>query len=214
MNKYILIQKYLGKIIEKRRLLNNPDASILLQIIDKNQADRLEKLLQELEPKITNFPNIFKIESELNNIENPDDRFDDMIAELRGAWLLNDRGYTNITYLKTQHDFSCTKNSEEYGVEIEFIRGPNFKGQKRIAPDSDLAYKLNAELVLNKLKDKIVDGFSQIPKNRKRIVIAITNDLQYAKEWFGKEIEEFRKEIETVYQSKILLVTNDGDIYG
>ncbi|MFH1230821.1 MAG: hypothetical protein V1709_04925, partial [Planctomycetota bacterium] len=121
-------------------------------------------------------------------------------------------GYANITYLKTQHDFSCTKNGEEYGVELELIRGPDFKGQKRI--DSDLFYELNAELVLNKLKDKIVDGFSQIPKNCKRIVIAITNDLQYAKEWFGEEVEKFRKEMGTAYKSKVLIVTSDGNIYG
>jgi hypothetical protein len=139
-------------------------------------------------------------------------RIDDMIAEIRGAWLLNDRGYINIVYSKTKYDFTCTKNGEEHGVEVEFIRGPDFKGQKRVG--DDLFYELNAELVLNKLKDKIVDGFSQIPKNCKRIVIAITNDLQYGKEWFGEEIEEFRKEMGSNYSSKILIVTGYGDIYG
>lgn len=211
MAKYLLIEKYLQPIIDKRRQLNQPKKSQLLSVIDQNQGERLEKLLINLEKNVGNFGDIFKITKELNNKINPDERIDDMIAELRGAFLLLDKKFTELKYQKKSFDFRCKKNNQGYAVEIKFIRGPNFKNQKRIAPG--LGYKLDAAPELNKLKAKIEKGFSQIPSNLKGIVIIVTNNIEMDKSWFGEKIEQFRKSTEQDLRLKIFIVTN-GDIYG
>ena len=181
----------------------------MLQIIDK--VDRLEKLLRDLENRITNFSQIFQIVSELNNKEKPDERIDDMIAELRGAWLLNNKGYTDIVYQKKDYDFSCQKKSTKYAVEVKFIRGPDFKRQEKTG--SNLAYNLNSDAELNKLNEKINEAFFQLRKHYRKIVIIVTNNLELDKFWFGDDIENFRKQMGKQHQSKIFIVTN-GDIYG
>ncbi len=210
---YPLVHKYLNKIIEKRRKLNDPEMSPLLQIIDNNEADRLEKLLFHLENKVENFEKIFKILPELNNKTDPDEKIDDMIAELRAAILLNNKGFTKIRYQEKSFDFYCKKDSQEYAVEVEFIRGPSFKRQERVGPG--LGYKLNPKPVLKKIKNKIKKGFFQIPNNFQqfqKIVVIVTNNIEIDKFWFGGYIEQLRKKIEQDFKSKIFIITN-GDIY-
>lgn len=209
--KYPLVEKYFVKIIRKRRKLDNPGKSRLLQVIDGNKADKLEKLLKDLKNKVGNFKDIFQILPELNNKTDPDEKIDDMIAELRAALLLKNRGFADIIYQRKSFDFLCRKNKNQYAVEVEFIRGPDFKRQKRIAPG--LAYKLVSGLEIKKLKDKIEKGFSQLRSNFYKIVIIVTNNIEMDKFWFGNKIEKFRKEMGKQLQSKIFIATNN-DVYG
>lgn len=208
MANYPLTEKYLGKIIEKRQNLNNPQNSPLLQIITNNKTDGLEKLLVNTENKIGNFTQIFQITNELND-KDSDERINDMIAELRGGAFLINEGFINIKYQKNRYDFYCKKDNKEYAIEITFIRGPDFKKQKKTALGD---YDLNIELVLLRLKSKIEKEFSQLPKYFQRIVIVVTNNLELDK-FFDEEIEKFRKQMEQSYKSKIHIITN-GYIYG
>lgn len=209
---YPLVNKYLDKIVKRRRELNNPKKSRLLQIIDNSEADGLEKLLRKLGNKVGGFEKIFQILPELNSKTSPDERVDDMIAELRAAFLLDDRGFTDIVYHRKGFDFSCRKNENQYAVEVKFIRGPDFKRQKRIA--TNLAYKLNSSPEIRKLKDKIDEAINQLRvSGQQGIAIIVTNNLEVDKFWFGDEIERFRKEKEKKSNAKIYIVTN-GDIYG
>lgn len=209
--KYPLVEKYFGRIINKRRKLKNADKSLLLQVIDEDKANKLEKLLQDSENKVANFKKIFQILPELNNKTDPDEKINDMVAELRAASLLNDKGFTNIVYQRESFDFSCRKNKNQYAVEVEFIRGPNFKMQKRLAPG--LGYKLDPNPEIKRLKDKIGKGFSQLRSNFHKIVIIVTNNVEMEKFWFGDKIEKFRKKMGKQLQSKIFIATNN-DIYG
>lgn len=210
MDNYPLINRFLCSIIERRRELPNPENSNLLAIINKNKGARLEDLLKELEGKVDNLEKIFEILPELNDKVNPDEKIDDMIAELRGAsWLIN-KDYKKLKFCKKSFDYSCEKNDQKYAVEVEFIRGPNFKRQKRIG--AGLAYKLNSLPEIRKIKDKIEKGFSQISQEPNKIVIIVTNNFEMNKFWFGNNVEQYRKTIEQELESKVVILTN-GDIY-
>lgn len=180
---YPYVEKYFSEIIAKRKSLNNADRSDLLNCVNSRRGKKLDNLIKSLEPKIKNFKDIFKITNELNNYADPDERINDVIAELRAARLLIEKSFTNIEYNAKGYDFDCEKNGEKYAVEVEFIRGPDFKRQKCI------------------FRHPISD---QLPKSFvKKAVVVVSNNLEMG--WlvnYKKELEELKNN----YKGEVFVV--------
>lgn len=213
--RYSLIDKYLGKIIKKRRKLNNSEKSQLLHIIGIKNADRLERLLEKTRVKVKNFEKIFGIVKELNNKTDSNQKIDDMFAELRAAAFLLNQGFTNIVYNRKLFDFSCAKNKKQWAVEVKFIRGPDFKRQKEI--DTGLAYQLNSKPEIQKLKNKIDKAYKQLENlnaNLMKSIIIICNNSEYIFEGteFLKEICDFIKEQKKEKNLEIYFINNWGEL--
>ena len=214
MEKYILTTKYLQKIIDKRKELNNPEKSGLLKInrIIKI-ADYLENLLRRFEDnQIENFDKIFNIT--LNNRNSPDDRINDMFAELWGAEHLIKQSYSVIKYNPKKYDFDCEKGKNKYAVEVECLRGPSYKRQKRVEiklrSGLPAPYIVNSEPEIKRIKGKIAGGISQLnkwAKNSKKIVIIVTNDEAHVNfDSIAGDIKKFRKNIGKKYKCRIDVV--------
>lgn len=202
--------KYIKPIYKKRKSIKNFENSRLVQIIDSNNYKRLSQLIGRVIRNVKNARQIFGIVKQLNNKGNPDEKIDDMIGELRAAWYLIDRGYKIIRYQKSGLDFAC-KDREGDGcfAEIKFIRGSDFKTQKRNIYGS---YSLSPDKLNLILQRKYSTAEEQIEKhtsrNRKQLVIIVTNLLEADKFWFGETIEKWRLR----QKIKTVILTN-GDIY-
>ena len=208
-------QDYFDPIIEVRKKLDNPNESPLLKVINSGRTESLQRLIEKIVKDVKNVEQIFKITTELKN-NDCDERIDDMVGELRGAVYLINKGHLNIEYHKNIVDFTSMFDNKKYAIEVKFLRGPDFKNQEQIGPN--LAYELNSEPVKENLKNKVEHGYTQIynfqttHSDYQGIIVIVTNRLELDKFYFEKDIDKFRKQIETEKNMKIVILTND-DIY-
>lgn len=205
MYKYPLINKYLKDIIKRRKSLPYSNKSFLLSYIN-DEPNEIEKLLRKIQV-IKNFKDIFKIVEELNTKNDPDERIGDMWAELKGAFFLKRNDFSKIVYNKKSFDFTASKETKVFAIEIEFIRGPNFKGQKNV----DGAFLLNSNIETNRIKDKINHALKQLGKHNNRIIVLISDKSDYTLKdtYFLKEIENY---INGENRVKIYLITISGEV--
>ena len=137
-----------------------------------------------------------------------------MFAELWGAEYLMKKGYSIIRYNRKKYDFDCEKGKNKYAVEVECLRGPSYKRQKRaeikLRSGRQALYILNSEPEVKKIKDKIEAGISQLnkwAKNSKKIIIVVTNDEVHVNfSSIESDIEKFRKDMGKEYKCMIRIV--------
>ncbi len=211
---YQKIEVYLGNIL--RRIREYDKKGIYSTFLNEGIFNqRFESLICKLEKNnIKNFKNIFSSKDKLfnertfNDFENI---LHDLISELRGTAFLIESKFDNITFNKKSVDFIATKENKKYAIEIKFIRGPSFKKSKKVF---NLAYNLESEPLIKKIKDKIEEGYRQVKKFSRfsKILILISNNDEYIflKSKFIQEICDFIKKEEELKGLEIFFINNWG----
>ncbi len=211
---YQRIEFYLGNIVKKIRELDKK--GIYSSFLNKGIFNPIfENLIYKLERNnIKNFKNIFSAKEKLFNEKTFNDFeniLHDLISELRGAALLIESKFKNITFNEKSVDFTAARESKKCPIEIKFIRGPSFKKFKKV---SNLANILESSPIIKKLKEKIERSYKQLKKfpQFSKILILFSNNDEYifSGTYFIKEICNFLKDEEKLKGIKIFFINNWG----
>jgi len=211
--------KYIKPIYKKRKKLKTPipqDRGLIFTI-DSGKYKRLADLIQKVIKNVINAEQIFGITKQLNDKSDPDEKINDMVAELRAAKYLIEDKYQEIIYQKKALDFRCNKNNNNYLVEVKFFRGPNFKTQEKL-PFKTGGYKLVTDKLINLLEMKLKQALEQFNKydtqnQSKHLLIFVTNLLEVEKGWRGEAIEEWCRKQNQQQAIEAICLTGYGDIY-
>lgn len=202
-----LSKKYLDAIVLKRKSLGTYEKSPLILVIDDEIAGQaLERIIQKVSRKVSNFEKIFKITTQIICLDSADDRINDMLAELRGASYLIDNNFIDIEYNENGYDFSA---EPKYAIEIEYLRGPNFKGQEKYHD----VYKLNPKIFTGKVREKFKNGARQLertPDHYRRVVIVVTDRAE--KILFEKELDITLEECSKELNIDAILIDSWGGV--
>jgi Holliday junction resolvase len=169
LENYPSINKYMHHLIMERLSLPNPSSSRLLRIFldPNNPPDALEKLLCETK-SVANFEQIFEVSLGADPL--PDEKINDIIAELRGLrHLLYERGFQNVAVVPRGQtktvDVTATYEGLKFAIEIKHPRGPEFKHHEQIEKTG--AYRLDQQRnVINVMRRQVQDALHQIEEFR------------------------------------------------
>lgn len=211
--------RYIKPVYEKRKRLKKPIPKDwgLVATVDGCNHQRLSSLIQKVTKNVVNAEQIFGIVKQLNDREDPDEKINDMVAELRVACYLVEQGYKDIKYQKKEIDFTCSRNCIGYSVEVKFIRGPVFKTQE-YKPEIQ-AYKLSFDKLENILMKKFTSTNGQFNKHHsdgnhaKRIAILVTNLLEAEKGWLGEKVAKWCERQSQRHNTELVCLTSYGDAY-
>ncbi len=189
LDKYPLIKKYFGKIIEQRLAINDYEYGMLTaQLLDEHSKLDLERLEDALElgekNQCTNFEAIFH-ERALPEDKSIDGEIINLLAEVRAFEFLHWQGFRDIAKIKRKQgartvDFTAKRNNDNYAAEVVRLglAQADRKKPKHMVEDNLIRHTISGE---DKLVGEVVgnwfisSGEQNIPRIIETIRDTITN---------------------------------------
>lgn len=171
---------------------------------------------------VINAESIFSRSSQIKTEKDPDGVLDDIFAELRCIPYLLSKGFKNIQYNKENNvDFLAEFDGIEWGIEVSYIRGPNFKTQKVASLSQAIGpvYRIEVKGLLNRLKSKYQEKERQVLKhgfNETNAIVFLITDLEESFErWFDHDLINGKHPIDFFVTSNKIptVVFGKGTIY-
>jgi hypothetical protein len=134
---------------------------------------------------VENGERVFSRSSQISTEIDPSSVFSDIFAELKCVPYLLSKGFKNIRYnQKNNVDFVAEFNGSIWGIEVAYIRGPNFKTQSvcsEILETENEVYCLGVTKLIMLLNDKYLKKQKQVLKHgfdETNAIIFLVTDLE------------------------------------